>query len=127
MNRKEIDLFIEKIKEKILTDDKIVAMLLFGSYLNSENFRDVDICLIPYPNVDFGLHIIDYISQFPEIFDFSNYFSLPLYIRQNAQKGKLIIYKDYQTIFDIFMKTIKDWDLFKPHFETYLEALKDGK
>lgn len=126
MEKKEIEQRIEAIIEKVRKDERFVGVLLFGSYLKTDSFRDVDICLIPYPGIDLGLSILEYMAEFPKPFDFSNYFSLPLYIRQEAQKGKLLLKKDYDVLFNIFLQTIKDWDLFKPHFETYLEAVRDG-
>ena len=43
-----------------------------------------------------------------------------------AKEGKILFNKDYETLFDIYLATIREWEQFKPHFNEFLEAVKHG-
>ncbi len=52
---------------------------------------------------------------------------LPLYVRNWVVKeGKILLNKDYNSLFDIYRQTLKDFVLFEPHYKTFLEAVKSG-
>ncbi len=117
----------KKILQYAQNDPQILAVILYGSFTRDEIYNDIDICLILFPDVNNDEKVIEYMGIFPDIFDFSIFLKLPLYIRHRVQKeGKILINKDYNTLFDIYMKNIKDYNLFKPHYDTFLEAVKNG-
>ncbi len=71
--------------------------------------------------------LIDYGVIFSSMMDFSVYQKLLLYLKNRVQKdGVIILNKDYDELFEIFMKTIKDFNLFKPHYDYFLETVKNG-
>ena len=39
-------LISSKIENEIKKDKEIIAVLLFGSYIKGENYRDIDICIV---------------------------------------------------------------------------------
>ncbi len=52
---------------------------------------------------------------------------MPLYIRSRILKeGIILLNKDYDKLLDLYIDTIKDYDLFEPHFNHFLEAIKHG-
>ena len=117
----------KKLLKKTKEDPKILAVIIFGSYIKGEDYRDIDICLVLHSNISKSRILLDYGSIFSSNLDFSVYQELPLYIKHRVQKeGIIILNKDYDELFDIFLKTIKEYDLFKPHYDTFLEAVKNG-
>lgn len=117
----------KKLLKKTKEDPNILAVIVFGSYIKGENYRDIDICLVLHPNIRDPKILLDYGSNFSSNLDFSVYQKLPLYIKHRVQKeGIIILNKNYDELFDIFLKTIKDFNLFKPHYDTFLEAVKNG-
>jgi predicted nucleotidyltransferase len=106
-------------------DPDILAVVVFGSYARNEEFRDIDVCLFlnPPSNVDKFHKLMDYISQFSSKFDISIFTDLPLYIRARVIKeGIVLLNKDYNALFDIYIDTIKDYNLFLPKLNLLLEV-----
>ena len=117
----------KKLLKKTKEDTNILAVIVFGSIIKREDYRDIDICLVLHSNINIPRILIDYGSNFSSNFDFSIYQKLPLYIKHRVQKeGIIILNKNYNELFDIFLKTIKDYNLFKPHYDIFLEAVKNG-
>ena len=127
---KQDEIKFQKIKDIGLKEQKILAVLVFGSYIRKEYYRDIDICIIFYPEIDEGIkfkEMIKFSSNLSTFFDISFFTDLPLYVRSRVIKeGKILFNKDYELLFEIYMKTIKDYSLFKPHFDIFLEAVKNG-
>ncbi|MHA1729344.1 MAG: nucleotidyltransferase domain-containing protein [Promethearchaeota archaeon] len=129
MNERKEEIF-GKIKNIGLKDPDILAILVFGSYTRKEYYRDIDICLIFYPKVEQKKkfkRFLEISGSFGDLYDISYFSELPLYIKSRVIKeGQIILNKEYNSLFDIYMKTIKDYSLFKPHFDTFLKAVKNG-
>lgn len=52
---------------------------------------------------------------------------LPLYIRKRVLKeGKVLHCKDEDLLYDIAIKTAKEFELFRPKYEIYLEGVAKG-
>lgn len=125
----EISKSIEYIINHAKNDENILSVILFGSYLKGEQFNDIDICLITYPNCPKELDkiLIDYYAKFPILFDFSIFSTLPLYIKNRVQnEGKILLNKNYDSLFTIYLQNIQEYNDFKPHYDTFLEAVKNG-
>ncbi len=121
---------ILKMKERGEKDPLILAMILFGSAFKSDFYRDIDISVIYFPDAnekEITKNFLKFAGSFANKYDISNFTDLPLYIKsQVIKEGTLLFFKDYYILFDIYMKVIKDFSLFKPHFDTFLEAVKNG-
>ncbi len=121
-DRKLIDIFTRKIDK----DPRFIGVILFGSALNSDNYRDIDIALIsttpPIPDKE-KLKII---VSTPEKFDIRFLEDFPLNIAKDVIQGRLILNKDYDKVFDRFVSIFQEWELFRPSFELYLEVSKNG-
>ena len=56
--------------------------------------------------------------------DIHTFQDLPIYIRKEIiSRGKMIFYKGYDRIFDIFMETIREFEDFKPRLDMYYSGL----
>jgi hypothetical protein len=117
----------KSLNEKVQADPRVFALIVFGSYARRELYRDIDICLVLFPEEDSFQVLLDYATESSENFDVKVFSTLPLYIRSRVLKeGKILVNKDYDTLFDIYLQSIKENVLFEPHFRTFLEAVKYG-
>ena len=125
-----INIDITDIEQKVSNDDDMLALVIFGSSVKSTEHRDIDICLFSYPErlqKDTFIKKKNEYKTFMNKYDLSFFDDLPLYIKARVVKeGKIIIDKDYDVLFDIYLETIKDFALFQPHFNTFLQAVKNG-
>ncbi|RLG56941.1 MAG: hypothetical protein DRN95_06145 [Candidatus Hydrothermarchaeota archaeon] len=65
-------------------------------------------------------------SEYEDI-DVQIFNTLPLYIKARIFKeGKLIHCKDEELLYDIAIRTIKEYELFKPRYKLYLEGILYG-
>ncbi len=103
-----------------------MGVILFGSALNSVNYNDLDICLVFFPQVKESVNAFDYILKSSEICDVSVLAELPVYIQKEVLKGKVLINKDYNTLFDIYIDILREWDDFHKRYWIYLEMVKAG-
>ncbi len=131
---KTLDNRVEKIQKtlkdfqtKIEKDEDILALILFGSYARGEEARDVDLCLVLFPDkVKKALDKRIEYSQRDEL-DVQVFQDLPLYIRPRVlREGKVMHVKDEDLLYDIAIKTAKDFELFRPKYELYLEGIARG-
>lgn len=114
------------IINKARADPNVLAIVVFGSYTQEEYYRDIDICLFLYPSVS-PKNVLAYVLAFDEIFDFSIFSDLPLYIQARVmEEGQILLNKDYNGLFDIYINAIKEYNLFKPHYDAFLRAVADG-
>ncbi|MFO7796307.1 MAG: hypothetical protein ACQERB_06505 [Promethearchaeati archaeon] len=119
-DKKKLYRIITELKQ----DDDILAAILYGSALNSDNYNDIDLAIVRKPNSN--SKSLKYLLQFPEKFDAHFLTDMPIIIAKEAIKGKILFYKDYSQIFDIFINIIKEWESFRPYYELYLEPVKNG-
>ena len=119
----ETQLF-QRIRKTIEEDDDILAFVVYGSYARGESYNDIDICLFLYPNkaeLTDKKHL-SYLSMFSDQFDIHIFSDLPLYIQSRViNDGKILCNKDFDLLFDIYCNTIKNFNLFEPHLNNYLD------
>lgn len=121
----EISNVILKIKD--IGRERITFIVLYGSAAkgDSTGLSDIDIAVYYHGNkkkrFDFRIKILGRVS---DKFDIQTFQDLPLYIQNEIlSTGKVIYYKDYKDIFNIFMKTIKEFESFKPRLELYYSSM----
>ncbi len=57
-------------------------------------------------------------------FDVQTYQDLPLYIQKEIiSTGEVLYFRDYTEIFNTFMKTIREFEDFKPRLELYYSSM----
>jgi hypothetical protein len=125
----DLDLGISAVAEKIKTigGDKVRFIILYGSKAREEMTELSDIDLAVYydgdkkERFDFRVKVLGRVG---DEFDIQTFQDLPLYIRKDiVSSGKVIDYKGYMEIFRIFMRTIRDFEHFKPRLDMYYSGL----
>ena len=121
---------IEKIKQKLLDLDKkkkIKFIVLFGSYAAGRQgpFSDIDIAVYYDGDLEerfrFRLNALGELSEKVDLQIFQN---LPVAVRKEILAGKVLFSKDYDFTFNVFMETIKEYDLFEKYLNEYLAAVE---
>ncbi len=121
----EISIVIAKIRD--IGGEKIKFIMLYGSAAKGESTSLSDIDLAVYyhgdkkERFDFRIKILGRVS---DKFDIQIFQDLPLYIQNEIlSTGKVIYYRDYKEIFNIFMKTIREFEDFKPRLQLYYSIM----
>jgi len=118
---------IKEIIDRIKKDKEVIAIILFGSYSRKKDYaRDIDLCVMldkKYSEYFMSKKRLSYLSGIPDKFDIQIFQLLPLYIRIKILKeGKILHSKNTKKIYNLAYETIKDYELFKPHYEDYIKA-----
>ena len=127
MSHEKHEKHLKEIVEKLKKDRDVLALILYGSYARGETYRDIDLCIVLYPeaedkNFEKKLEYSEYEDIDVQIFN-----TLPLYIKARIFKeGRLIHCKDEELLYDIAIRTIKEYELFKPRYKLYLEGVLYG-
>jgi len=121
--------FYEKINRKTCKRSgkrqKILAVIIFGSYARKEKYSDIDICIVldDINPAQYSKKRLDYLAKFPAL-DIHIFQQLPIYIKIRVLKeGKVIHCKNDDKLYDIAIRTMKMFELYKPIYNTYLEGV----
>lgn len=119
---------VETLLERARNDDRVLAVLLFGSAARGEAgpASDIDVCVFLHPgspHAPSGV-LLDYADL---DLDVSVFQALPLFVASRVLKeGKVILCKDEDELYDIALTTVRHWEDFKPTYRTYIEAIAHG-
>lgn len=108
--------------------DKVGFIILYGSAAKGKmsGMSDIDIAVFYKGNkgerFQFRMKILGRVSG---IFDIQTFQDLPLYIQKDIMStGDIIYYRDHAELFNINMKTIREYEDFKPHLDLYYSGLE---
>ena len=123
--KKIIKSTVELVKK--IGGEKVRFIALYGSTAvgRYSDLSDIDIAVFYDGNKDerfkFRMKISGRVKDDIDIHTFQD---LPVYIRKEIISSvKLIFYKEYNRIFDIFMETIREFEDFKPRLNMYYFSL----
>lgn len=118
---KNIKNFIEKIKS-FPDFNKVKFIILYGSQANGMAAKTSDYDFAVYYEGDkkerFNLRIK---LSSNELFDVHIFQDLPLYIKKEVLKGKVVYAKNLGFVYDVAYETIKSFEDFKKYYYDYLE------
>lgn len=117
---------IKSAVKKILELDrrgKVQFILLYGSLARGEysKLSDVDL-VIGYAGdkrerFNFRVRVL---GELGDRFDVQIFQDLPLYVRVEALKGKVMYAKNMRSLNNVALETIKDFQFFEPRFLDYI-------
>ena len=123
----EPEYIIDETVKRIMAlpgSENVEFIFLYGSAAigKSHSGSDIDLCIY-YSGTDqeaykFLLNAMSTIES--NIFDIKLFRQLPLYIRIDVLKGRLLYSKDISRVYEIAYDTIKDYDEFEPRFFDYI-------
>ncbi|MEK6856987.1 MAG: nucleotidyltransferase domain-containing protein [Nanoarchaeota archaeon] len=122
---------MEEVVKKILKEDvenKVKFIILYGSQSNNNSTPMSDIDLAIYYDGDkrerfnFRIKISGLLNK---KYDVQTFQDLPLQVKKEVIKGKVLHQKDYQFFFDQVMQVIKEYDFFKKYLDMYYEGVQN--
>ena len=124
--KKEISYFLKKARE--MPDfDRVKFIILFGSVSQNKNnkFSDIDFAVYYEGNAkerfNFRLKLLANLS---DKFDVQIYQDMPVSLRMESLKGKLLYSKDNAFTGDVAYTTIKIFEGFRKYYEDYISQRK---
>ena len=102
---------------------KVEFVILHGSAAEGRALTgsDIDLCIGYTGNKkqqsDYRQNLL---KELPSRFDVQMFDMLPLYVRKNVLRGKEVYVRDKRKVYDTAMRTIKDYELFRPRLMLYL-------
>lgn len=99
-------------------------IFLYGSVAQNKSHgkSDIDLCLCfrgtDKEAYDFLLKAMSVVNS--DIVDLKLFRQLPLYIKIDVFKGKLLHFKDLREVYNIAYETMRQYDEFKPRFYDYI-------
>lgn len=121
--KKELNALLEQAKQ----DKDVLAVILFGSAVRDELHErsDIDVCLVLHPKrwevEKLAQKRFEYLHFDLDIKLFQQ---LPLYVRSRVLKeGRVLLVKDEDQLYEIAIRTAKEFEDFKHIYRDYLEAI----
>lgn len=102
---------------------RVKFIVLFGSYSSGKQNKlsDIDFAVYYDGNEDERYEFRKkMLGKFQDDFDIHIFQDLPLYVRINVLKGKLIYAKDLTFVYDKYYETIKEFERFKKYYYDYI-------
>lgn len=121
---------IEKIKQRILDLDKkkkVKFIVLFGSYATGKQTPLSDIDIAVYydgTSEDRFRFRLKTLGELPDKVDLQIFQNLPVAVRKEILSGKVLFSRSYDFTFNVFMDTIREYDLFEKYLDEYLAAVE---
>lgn len=105
--------------ETVLKESDAYAAVVFGSYARGENYNDIDVAVFTEEDVE-GI-----VREVSSKFDIQAFNDLPMYVRKRVlEEGELVYCTDKDRFYDEVVRTIKEYEDFKPIHDEYLERVK---
>jgi len=121
--KNKINLFLKKLKE--MSDfHRVRFVFLFGSYSSGKQNKlsDVDFAVYYGGNARERFKFrVKLLGELPESFDVQIFQDLPLYVRMEVLKGKLIYNSDLDFVYETAYSTIKAFEDYKKYYYDYIE------
>jgi predicted nucleotidyltransferase len=115
-----IDRAVQRIR--FLGGDKVRFIVLYGSASEGhmKEDSDIDICVY-YDAADASEFRLTVLSDlFDDIYDIKIFQQLPLPLRMEVLKGRVLYEDDTPFLYDKAYETVKEFESFKPRYYDYL-------
>lgn len=114
---------VAEVVEAVRGDPDVVAVLHYGSSARGEPFRDVDVALMfrePVPADAFERLLR---LDVAERVDARVFQELPIYIQVRVlREGQVAWCRDEDELYRIALRTVREFEDFRPFYEAYLEG-----
>jgi hypothetical protein len=118
---------LEALLEQAGQDNDVLALILFGSAAKGEvsDRSDIDVCLVLRPKrwdvEELAQKRFEYLHFDLDVKLFQQ---LPLYVRSKVlREGVVLLVKDEDQLYEIAIRTAKEFEDFKHIYHDYLEAI----
>lgn len=103
---------------------KVEFIILYGSVAagRANKLSDVDVCVYFGGGKDEAFDFQVKLS-YDEKIDVQMFQQLPLYVRIEVLKGKVLYAKSKRFVYDVAYRTIQEFEDFKPYYYEYINAI----
>lgn len=127
MNPDEINELVKNSVERLKNIEgfeKVRFIILYGSAAEGtirEN-SDIDFCIDYDAKTDYerSMFRLKVLSELPDIFDVQIFDQLPLYVKKEVLKGKVIFCRDEGYLYETALSIIREFEDFKYRFYDYI-------
>ncbi len=117
-----------KTIQKLDHGKRIEFVSLYGSTAErrQSNLSDIDIAVYYKGDKKERFRFrLKSLGRLENKFDVQIFQDIPLYIKKDIiSKGKVLYYKKYETLFDIYLKTVREYEDFKKYLNLYYSCLE---
>lgn len=117
-----------KTIQKLDHGKRIEFISLYGSMAErrQSNLSDIDIAVYYKGDKKERFRFrLKSLGRLENKFDVQIFQDMPLYIRKDIiSKGKMLYYKKYETLFDIYLRTVREYEDFEKYLDIYYSYLK---
>lgn len=106
---------IKEVVEKLKKNKAVESIIQFGSSLEKKDPRDIDLCLFTATPLTLKEQLV-LMRDISEKYDFNFYESLPLHLKREVLKGKILFTRNYYKI----LKEVQRVDFEYPKYELFL-------
>jgi predicted nucleotidyltransferase len=127
MNPDKIDKLVNNSVERLKNIqgfEKVRFIILYGSSVEGipRAESDIDLCFdidadTDYERSSFRLKVL---SELPDLFDVQIFAQLPVYVKKEVIKGKVIFCRDEEYLYETAISVIKEFEDFKYRFYDYI-------
>ncbi len=121
--KKELNALLEQAGQ----DNDVLALILFGSAARGEvsERSDIDVCLVLRPKRWEAEELAQKRFEYLHFdLDIKLFQQLPLYVRSRVLKeGIVLLVKDEDQLYEVAIRTAKEFEDFKHIYRDYLEAI----
>lgn len=107
-------------------EDKVQFIVLYGSLAEGRRGKlsDIDLAIGHEGNKKERFNFrLKTLGELEDKFDVQIFQDLPLYIKVEVLKGKVLYARDMKLLNEIALETIREFELFKPHFLDYISRI----
>lgn len=124
IDAEKVQTILGKLQGKMEEDTDVLAIILYGSYARGEEARDVDLCLVLFPEKTQNALDKRLEYSYYDLIDVQVFQDLPLYMRPRIiREGKILHVKDEDLLYDVAIQTAKEYELYRPKYEMYLDSI----
>ncbi len=127
MNPDEINKLVKNSVERLKNIEgfeKVRFIILYGSAAEgvSRENSDIDLYIDYDAKTDYerSMFRLKVLSELPDIFDVQIFDQLPLYVKKEVLKGKVVFCRDEEYLYETALLTIKEFEDFKYRFYDYI-------
>jgi len=102
---------------------RVKFIILFGSAAEGKLMEDSDIDICVYfddSKIEGEKFRLKLLSELPDYFDIQVFNSLPIFVRKEVLKGKPIFIADRKFTYEIFYKTLEEFEDFRKYLYDYI-------
>ena len=107
---------IQEAVNALKKNKKVVSILQFGSSVTEKHFRDIDLCIFTSKSLSLK-EKLKLQRNLPEKYDISFYDDLPLNLKREVLKGKVLFTNDYYSLLKEIPYVVREY----PQYERFLE------